>query len=97
MAVNIRNFGVHGYAGNPRRAPITHPLASKVSFFFEPSDPTDGHVEAAFFSDAGWVTDDIEELAVYAEEVFMDTRVYRMIPVSEFNEFLARYEVRSQV
>jgi hypothetical protein len=90
----IKNFGEPGYAGNPMRARINHPLADEISYFREPS-ATDC-MEVAFFKNDEWVTALIPELSLWADSDFGDTeypyRAYRFIPTEVVYTFLIRFQ-----
>lgn len=86
----LNTLGQLGYAGNPMRVCINHPLADEISYFEEPS--ASDCMEAAFFKNDEWVTETVCELSLWAESYYGDTRVYRFIPKEVVYTFLVRFE-----
>jgi hypothetical protein len=96
----IKNLGMPGYAGNPYRTRINHPMADVISYFEEPD--AEDCFEVAFFvnrSDSpamDWVTEVVPELSLWAENEYgrkiLDSRVYRYIPKEVVYTFLVRFE-----
>ena len=68
---------------------LYHDQCDQISYFEEPNQP--GTYEAAFFRSDKWQTDVIEELSYYADDVALDTRVYRFIPEDTLMEFLGKW------
>jgi hypothetical protein len=93
----IKNLGMPGYAGNPLRIHINHPMADEISYFEEPDE--EDCFEVAFFvnrSDSpamDWVTEVVPELSLWAENDYgLDSRVYRYVPKEVVYTFLTRFE-----
>jgi len=97
----IKNFGMPGYAGNPIRTRINHPMADEISYFEEPD--AEDCFEVAFFvnrendhEEMDWVTKIVPELSLWAENEYgraiSISRVYRYIPKKVVYTFLVRFE-----
>lgn len=96
----IKNLGMPGYAGNPIRTRINHPMADEISYFEEPD--AEDCFEVAFFVNRpdspamDWVTKVVPEFSLWAETVYgnrdLDSRVYRYIPKKVVYTFLTRFE-----
>lgn len=96
----IKNLGMPGYAGNPIRTRINHPMADVISYF-EEQDAEDCF-EVAFFVNCSdspamdWVTQVVPEFSLWAERAYgsgdLNSRVYRYIPKEVVYTFLVRFE-----